>query len=66
MQQLGISAQLKRSHKPTTKSDPHARLAPNPLNRQFSAEQPNTWNVSMCDPFSRNSLLQARGWLART
>lgn len=42
MQQLGLSAQPKRSRKPTTKSDPHARFAPNHLARQFSAEQPNT------------------------
>jgi putative transposase len=36
MQQLGLSAQPKRSRKPTTKSDPHARFAPNHLARQFS------------------------------
>ncbi len=39
MQQLGISAQVKRSRKPTTKSDPHARFAPNRLNRECVAEE---------------------------
>ena len=44
MQQLGISAQVKRSRKPTTKSDPYARFAPNRLNREFLAEEPkSTW-----------------------
>ena len=38
MQQLGLSAQSKRSHKPTTKSDPRSLVAPNHLNRRFSAE----------------------------
>ncbi len=42
MQQLGISAQVKRSHKPTTKSDPHARFAPNLLGREFAASEPNS------------------------
>jgi putative transposase len=42
MQQLGISAQVKRSRKPTTTSDPHARFAPNLLNRQFAASEPNS------------------------
>jgi putative transposase len=42
MQQLGISAQVKRSRKPTTKSDPRARFAPNYLNREFMAEEPNS------------------------
>jgi hypothetical protein len=42
MQQLGISAQVKRPRKPTTKSDPRARFAPNQLNREFTAAEPNT------------------------
>ena len=42
MQQLGLSAQSKRSRKPTTRSDPRARFAPNHLNRQFSAEEPTS------------------------
>jgi putative transposase len=42
MQQLGISAAVKRSRKPTTKGDPRARFAPNLLNRDFTAERPNT------------------------
>jgi len=42
MQQLGISAQVKRSRKPTTKSDPRARFAPNYLHREFMAEEPNS------------------------
>ena len=36
MQQLGLSARRKRSRKPTTKSDPRARFAPNRLNREFA------------------------------
>jgi putative transposase len=42
MQQLGISAQVKRSRKPTTKSDPQARFAPNLLGREFAASEPNS------------------------
>jgi putative transposase len=38
MQQLGISTHVKR--KPTTKSDPKGRFAPNLLNREFEVEQP--------------------------
>ncbi|HEY6407483.1 MAG TPA: IS3 family transposase [Ktedonobacteraceae bacterium] len=34
MQQLGLAAGHKRSRKPTTKSDPRARFAPNRLNRE--------------------------------
>jgi len=41
MQQLGLSAQPKRSRKPTPRSDPLARFAPHHLNREFEAEQPN-------------------------
>ncbi len=42
MQQLGLSAQIKRTRKPGTSSDPRARFAPNLLNRNFVAELPNT------------------------
>src|SRR6266704_7059290 len=58
MQQLGISAQPKRSRKPTTTSDPRARFAPNHLNRQFSAEQPNTKWVT-----DTKAVETAEGWL---
>jgi len=46
MQQLGLSAQPKRSRKPTTRSDPRARFAPTHLKRQFSAQEPNSKWVS--------------------
>jgi len=42
MQQLGLCAQLKKRRKPTTKSDPRARFAPNRLGRDFEASQPNS------------------------
>jgi transposase InsO family protein len=42
MQQLGLSAQVKKRRKPGTKSDPQARFAPNTLGRDFTAQQPNT------------------------
>jgi putative transposase len=58
MQQLGISAQVKRSRKPATRSDPHARFAPNHLNRQFSAEEPNTKWVT-----DTKAVETAEGWL---
>jgi len=58
MQQLGLSAQTKRSRKPTTKSDPRARFAPNQLNRQFSAEEPNTKWVR-----DTKAVETAEGWL---
>lgn len=58
MQQLGISAQVKRSRKPTTKSDPRARFAPNTLNREFEAEQPNTRWVT-----DTKAVETAEGWL---
>jgi putative transposase len=40
MQQLGLCAQVKRQRKPTTKSDPRARFAPNLLKREFQANEP--------------------------
>ena len=58
MQQLGLSAQPKRSRKPTTKSAPGARFAPNHLNRQFSAEQPNTKWVT-----DTKAVATTEGWL---
>jgi putative transposase len=58
MQQLGLSAQTKRSRKPTTKSDPRARLAPNLLNRQFSAQEPNCKWVT-----DTKAVETAEGWL---
>ena len=58
MQQLGLCAQLKKRRKPTTKTDPHARWAPNRLNRAFEAEQPNsTWVTDI------KAVETAEGWL---
>ena len=59
MQQLGLSAGRKRSRKPTTKSDPRARFAPNRLNREFGAEEPNTKWVS-----DTKAVETAEGWLS--
>jgi putative transposase len=58
MQQLGLSAQHKRSRKPTTKSDPHARFAPNQLNREFAASEPNSKWVT-----DTKAVATAEGWL---
>ena len=58
MQQLGLSAGRKRSRKPTTKSDPRARFAPNRLNREFSAEEPNSKWVT-----DTKAVETAEGWL---
>ena len=58
MRQLGLSAQPKRSRKPTTKSDLRARFAPNHLNREFTAEQPNTKWVT-----DTKAVETAEGWL---
>jgi transposase InsO family protein len=58
MQQLGLSAGPKRSRKPTTKSDPRARFAPNHLNREFTAEQPNSKWVT-----DTKAVETAEGWL---
>ncbi len=58
MQQLGLSAQTKRSRKPTTQSDPRARFAPNHLNREFTAEQPNSKWVT-----DTKAVETAEGWL---
>jgi putative transposase len=58
IQQLGLSAQVKRQRKPTTKSDAFARFAPNTLNRDFTAEQPNTRWVT-----DTKAVETAEGWL---
>jgi putative transposase len=53
MQALGISALPKKSRKPqTTKSDPKARFAPNLLDRDFTADTPNTKWVTDCTMIS--------------
>jgi putative transposase len=58
MQQLGISAQVKRRGKPTTRSDSHARFARNLLNRDFVADQPNQKWVR-----DTKAVETAEGWL---
>ncbi len=58
MQQLGLCAQVKKRRKPTTKSDPHARFAPNRLGRAFEASQPNSTRVA-----DTKAVETAEGWL---
>ena len=58
MQHLGISAQVKRSRKPTTKSDQGARFAPNRLNREFLAAEPNSKWVT-----DTKAIATREGWL---
>jgi putative transposase len=58
MQQLGIGAQVKRSSKPTTRSDPSAHFAPNTLNRDVMAALPNTKWVT-----DTKAVETAEGWL---
>jgi putative transposase len=58
MQQLGLSAQVKRKRLPTTKSVPGARFAPNLLNREFSAQAPNSKWVT-----DTKAVETAEGWL---
>ncbi len=58
MQQLGLSAQTKRSRKPTTRSEPHDRFAQGRLNREFTAEQPNSKWVT-----DTKAVETAEGWL---
>ena len=41
MQTLGLSAKVKKRRKPTTRSAPFARFAPNHLNREFAVSLPN-------------------------
>ena len=59
MQALGLSALPKKSRPPQrTTSDPRARFAPNILNRDFTAEAPNTKWVTDCTMISTQE-----GWL---
>jgi len=58
MHQLGLSAGPKRVRKPTTKSDPRARFAPNQLNRELTAEQPKSKCVT-----DTKAVETAEGWL---
>jgi len=59
MQALGLSAQPKRRARPlTTRSDGSARFAPNVLNRDFTADAPNTKWVTDCTPIATKE-----GWL---
>jgi transposase InsO family protein len=58
MQQLGLSAGRKRSRKPTTKSDPRARFAPNRRNREFAPSAPNSKWVT-----DTKAVETAEGWL---
>jgi putative transposase len=58
MQQFGLSAQTKKRRKPTTKSAPGARFAPNHLNRQFTAQQPKRNWVA-----ETKAVQTAEGWL---
>lgn len=58
MQGLGLSAQPKRSRKPTTRTNPRARFAPNLLNREFSAAGPNSKWVT-----DTKAVETAEGWL---
>ena len=58
MQQLGLSAQVKKRHKPTTQSSPSGRFAPNLLNREFAADLPNQKWVT-----DTTAIPTAEGWL---
>lgn len=58
MRSLGLSAQSKRSRKPTTQSDPRARFASNTLNRQFESELPNEKWVT-----DTKAVETSEGWL---
>jgi putative transposase len=58
MQQLGLSAQVKKRRKPTTASNPVARFAPNRLNREFAASLPNQKWVT-----DTKAVETAEGWL---
>jgi putative transposase len=59
MQMLGLQAKQRRQHKPTTtSSDPTAHVAPNLLNRDFTATRPNTkWVTDI------TAIPTAEGWL---
>ena len=58
MRQLGLCAQVKKRRKPTTKSDPHARFALNHLNRDFTAQRPNSKWVT-----DTKAVETVEGWL---
>ena len=58
MRTLGLSAQSKRSRKPTTQSDARARFAANTLNRHFESAQPNEKWVS-----DTKAVETGEGWL---
>jgi putative transposase len=58
MQQLGLSAQVKKRRKPTTRSTPFARFAANYLNREFAASVPNQKWVT-----DTKAVETAEGWL---
>src|SRR5260370_28677542 len=58
MQTLGLSAQTKKRRKPTTRSTPFARFAPNHLNRKFAASVPNQKSVT-----DTKAVETAEGWL---
>jgi putative transposase len=58
MQQLGLSAQVKKRRKPTTTSNPAARFAPNRLGREFAASLPNQKWVT-----DTKAVETAEGWL---
>ena len=58
MQQLGLSAQVKKRRKPTTRSTPGERFAPKQLNREFAARVPNQKWVT-----DTKAVETAEGWL---
>jgi putative transposase len=58
MREQGLCAQRPRHHTVTTQSDPEAHVAPNLLQRDFSAEQPNTRWVA-----DTTYIWTAEGWL---
>ena len=58
MQQLGLSAQVKKRRKPTTRSTSFARFAPNHLNREFASSFPNQKWVT-----DTKAVETAEGWL---
>jgi putative transposase len=58
MQQLGLSAQVKKRRKPTTTSQKAARFAPNQLNREFTSSRPTQKWVS-----DTQAVETAEGWL---
>lgn len=59
LQQLGLSAQVKKRRKPTTLSNPAARFAPNRLKREFAASLPNQKWVT-----DTKAVAPAEGWLS--